>query len=137
MTYFVKSHYECVGAGSLLGDEEIHFITEERSVAVGRFTKILEELRDSARGEIATIENNDWLQFDSPYIVWVAVFDLPKQSASVAEILDDFTLRMETDDDLDEYLKGIVIEYSGYSFEPHELTYTKDEAIWSIVEENC
>ena len=137
MTYFVKTHYECVGAGSLLSDEETHFITEERSVAVKRFAETLAGLRDSAGSEISTIKNSDWLQFDSPYIVWVGVFNLPKQFASVTDVLDYFTSRMETDGDLDEYLQGTVIEYSGYSFEPHELIYTKDEAICSMVEEYC
>ena len=137
MTYLIKSHYECVGAGSLLDDETTHFITEEKSVAVNRFTNMLKRLGGSARSEIATITNNESLQFDSPYIVWVAVFDLPKKFSSVSEILEDFTSRMERDDDLDEYLKGTVIEYSGYSFEPHELIYTKDEAIRSMVEEYC
>jgi len=74
MTFVVLSHFECIGAGSLLPEEqEIRsFVSHED--ALEWFDSQWDSILITVTNELEVIESDTHFEFDSPYIAWVLMF---------------------------------------------------------------
>ena len=75
--HYILFGYECVDCGDIQSEDERHFVTSSESVAGERFTSRYEDIVDSIKGEIVTIETTDGLVFESPYTASAIWFELP------------------------------------------------------------
>ena len=137
MTYVLISHYECVGAGEIIGGPDVE-VYETKKIALREFKKTIEGLRALVKIEIETIESSPNLIFDSPYIIWAAIFHLPFRNtteAAAISYLSSMADRISSDDDCSvEDLTNLVANYAGWIYGPYEEVYSLDDAIDGVVQ---
>ena len=77
MRYLVVSRCDCVGAGDMQSPEEIYSIFRTLDDAKEKFSERLKANKETIKSEIRTIRHSETLIFDSPYIVWAAILEIP------------------------------------------------------------
>jgi len=135
VTYVVLSHYECIGAGSLLhdGEEVRSFATQEE--AVHWFSLQWNSILASVTDELDSIKTSPHLQLDSPYIIWAILLNITNEGdsdTSTDKLLEE--LFSNTDESKSQKVLECVMKFNGYRFEPDRSNFDLGSAIWSFKE---
>lgn len=133
MTFVVLSHFECIGAGSLLPEEhEIRsFVSHEDALAW--FDNQWDSILISVTKESEVIRSAPLFEFESPYIAWVLMLTFTEAAdpaISTLKLLENlFTAADEST------IMASIEKYTGFSFDPTQEVYALSSVLRDLHEE--
>lgn len=130
MTYVVISHYECIGVGSLIPDDEEFRLFESLKNAEDWFLHQMNSISTKVTQELAEIASNSSLQFDSPYVVWMMILHIPNKLESDIEPTAVISKLFPAANHFNcPEIRKCVKKYSGDIFEPKQKDYALENAL--------
>ena len=116
MAFVMFSDYACVESGSVLSDGEDRLVYQTRKEALAKYQDRRDVLLRAVEYEIGIFKQSDVLEFNSPYIVWIILLNLPDCECTLEAVDAYLSECVAADDHPEKHFKRQVEKYDGWVF---------------------